>query len=239
MTRLLISAGLLVFLALSSQILSQTHAVPDNSGSATLAMLDAPDVRTRWEAVGKLMKEREELIRRLVEIVTSDEPGEFDTPSKRYYSPKRSALSLLGTIRADSELARKALWENLTYEVSIPAGTLNELFDPGQRYPAAAALVLIGKPACERAWHELEGTSDPVRRDLAIYILERVEGRELAQQLVEQKLQKVAGQPENLHNAIPHKRNLERAREWMIDRAKDGSSEGKPPVVGDDRQVPQ
>lgn len=50
--------------------------------------------------------------------------------------------------------------------------------------------------------------------------------------LLERKLQQFAGQPVLLENATPGKRNLERARQWVIDRSKRGGSGGKPPTVG-------
>jgi len=143
------------------------------------------------------------------------------------------AISCLGNLRADDDKSLRVLWNNLTYRTSLSAGTLYEILDPGSYYPAAAALVRIGKPACERAWFELEMANDPVRRDLAIFVLDRVEGDEIAQLLIARRLQKLAGEPDVLTSASPYKRNLERARQWINLYGKDARPSGRPPAIGE------
>lgn len=224
------AALLAVWIAISA--VSENIVHPGDDGTPIATLVISPDAAVRRFAPSRLARERADSIRALVEVASRNDGPEYDTPAKRSDSPKRAAITCLGILRADTSEAIRVLWSNLAYRQAVTVGTLNELTDPGSHFPAAAALAKIGKPACEGAWHELETTTDPVRRDLAAYVLQRVEGTEPVRMLVEQKLQQLAGQPELLNDATPQRRNLELARKWLIDRSKDGGSGGKPPTIG-------
>lgn len=194
--------------------------------------LSSPQLEVRRDAAARLLADRETNIRALVQVVSADDAQQYPTAAQRRDSPKRAAIFCLGALRADNDAALSVLWANLDYRQTIEAGTLHEVLDPGSYYPAAAALVRIGKPACARAWKELESTTDPVRRDLASYVLLGVEGEDALQLLLDCKLDRFVRQAEVLANATPHKHNLEQARAWVMSRGRNGKSGGGPPTIG-------
>lgn len=86
------SLVVLILMVLSSEITGQPDRPAGDARSDLLANLGSPDFAVRSKAVGAMLQEREDLIKRLIEIASGQDAAELDTPSERHYGPRQSAI---------------------------------------------------------------------------------------------------------------------------------------------------
>lgn len=163
--------------------------VPEPTPRVTtlLDALQSDDRSVLLPARHQILNERRELIKGLIEIAA--QPTRHpDSLEKRWHGSKHQAIELLGELRADNKEAVRALYENLDYEVKVLEGGLDRTNALEYRYPAVHSLARIGVPALERAFDEMAGSEDPLRRELCTVIAMRVLGRDHAKARVTEVL---------------------------------------------------
>lgn len=148
--------------------------------------LRSRDIPTRAAARVRIVEDRKDLIRGLVNIVKEAD----DSDDKRCPGAglKRTAIEILGEIRATE--AVPVLYENLKHEATLFDGGMDDMANPGKRYPCVGSLVKIGSPALARAWYRVEMSDDPLERELCSWIIGQVESSQTARLLIERKLAK-------------------------------------------------
>jgi len=146
-----------------------------------LPQLQATDAATRERASRKILAERDQLVAGLIALArqaTTPEPhkrGRQEVPSYPYREPKHLAIELLGELRASE--AVEVLLGNLTYCNPVMYGSYRTWESD---FPAAVSLSEIGNPALGPALAKVARTDDELERELCCWIIERVEGEELA-----------------------------------------------------------
>ena len=115
-----------------------------------------------------------------------------------------SAAFLLG--RGHYEEAVFPLWRIITLkDKKKPSGYRVDAYkELWQEYPAAEALVAIGKPSTRLMLQNLESSDDELVRELSLKIIRDVEGVEVAQFLIERAItkQQIPAKKERLKNAL-------------------------------------
>ncbi|MFQ6133785.1 MAG: hypothetical protein ACE5R4_17215 [Armatimonadota bacterium] len=112
------------------------------------------------------------------EETEADPAGEtrHGVPVHTEHEPKQVAIELLGELRAPK--AVPVLYANLTY--CNPPSRTSALLTWHYDFPAAVSLSQIGKPAVGPALAHLASSDDELERDLCCWIIEQVEGKQLA-----------------------------------------------------------
>jgi hypothetical protein len=210
--RVSLTAGVIVFAA-SLAGANGEEAVPCQTD--LIELLQSAQAERRFAAESRIVQERRSLVRSLVILARSDTRG---TPSERdepleLTSPKCLAIRLLGELRAQE--AVRSLVQNLAYRVDpTVAGNVGRR-GLGAWYPAAASLAEIGNPAVPEVLSFLGKSADPIERHLCVWILVRIDGRDLARFRVEKAIEssRLSEVKANLQAALEYfdKKHLDRA----------------------------
>lgn len=180
-----------------------------------IELLQSADPAQRFAARSRIVQERRVLVQSLIKIARS---GADETPSKRaellrLTSPKCLAIKLLGEMRAEEAIS--SLVQNLTYRVDPRLGGSSGRLEVGAWYPAAASLAKIGNPAMPNLLEFLGKSTDPVERHLCVWILIRIDGRDVARFRVEKAIEssRLSQMKANLEAALEYfdKEHLDRA----------------------------
>ena len=180
-----------------------------------IGLLQSAQAEQRFAARSTMIQERRSLVRSLIIVARGDTRG---TPRERgepleLTSPKCLAIKLLGELRALE--AVRSLVQNLAYRVDPRvAGPLGGR-GLGAWYPAAASLAEIGNPAVPEVLTFLGRSTDPIERHLCVWILVRIDGRDVARFRVEKAIEscRLSDIKANLQSALEHfdKEHLDRA----------------------------
>ncbi len=182
-TTLLIVTGSALFLNAEDTI------GPLQRAETTIARLQSPAEEQRAGARMEVVEDRKALIDGLVASLSKNSQEVDVDLDERWLGSTHTCLALLGELRPDDERSIQVLLNNLTYEVKVLAGSLDEMISLSGRYPAAASLIKIGNPAREQVLRILTLTDDPLKCELCAYILWRIDGEDLANYQIRKRLE--------------------------------------------------
>ena len=156
------------FIAPSGETTMSTDAQPSDVQPSDLA---SDDNDLRWKTASAIILAHSEASKQAIQIVEGGE-GPFTLPDKR-----RAAIQVLGVLHdpaAVPALCRIIDLKSPLEFVSEPGGP-----SIGDSYPAARALVEIGKEAANSCVHELGRNMSDQRRECFCWVIGAVEGPEV------------------------------------------------------------
>ncbi|MDP2897372.1 MAG: hypothetical protein Q8Q12_12590 [bacterium] len=203
------------FVVLAAYLAAGIAEEPVNRGTGPIESLESADPAQRFAAKGRILDERRSLVQSLLRVVWSDtdDAREVRAEVLRLNSPKLLAIELLGDLRAKEAIS--SLLGNLTYRVNtiLLGPTQGPRLD--RQYPAAASLAKIGNPAVPEVLSFLGRSTDPIERHLCVWILVRIDGRDVARFRVEKAIEssRLSDVKANLQAALEYfdKEHLDRA----------------------------
>lgn len=156
---------------------------PLQSREGLAAALGSPDAGTRVRARTTILRERISLVQGLIDTVRCGTDANALTGMEILYGgSKHLAILLLGDLRAPEAIPVLAV--SIMCRVRPLYGSYGATSTIVAQYPAADSLAKIGTPAVPTILARLGRCTDPLERQICVWILTQIEGSDLAKFLV-------------------------------------------------------
>ena len=142
--------------------------------------LTSPDPEKRWRGERDLLGKLDSYVNTAITVIEGEGSQELKPNDIRL-----TAIDILGALRAKRSV--NVLVRIVDYREALPVLSSNGEITPAVYYPAAKALLEIGKPVIPACLEALE-KSDARRMEILCWIIKKVEGKEIAELLLEKRL---------------------------------------------------
>lgn len=153
------------------------------SGNIDVTGLCSPDIELCAATAAEVFTLTRAAVQEALRVL-KDKEGPLEGPD-----PRRTAFRLLSGLRASEAVPQLILM----LDVRETSGIVSESrpITIGDHFPAAGALVRIGKPAVETSLWELTKDYPKERREKLCWIIGAIEGREVGRFIIEKEIRKL------------------------------------------------